>query len=727
MAAPLALAQTPPTPLVYMPFNDGPGIIGSLTTNLGTLSGSATLTNDGWSGLNTNLSIPDTNYPAFTTNVPVGLCAPTGGLYSVDMGLPAGVVTAGNYGRAVDLVSGTGDGTVGSGAGVSYYPGLTICAWVNCRSIYHRQVVAYALTAPDDYGVLHGFDFSIDSLGDLELGINGDADSDGPWSDPVVTVDANQSTNNWRFIAVTYQPDAVFTNGGVAAFYAGSANQLAQNAGLYGPNPGASVKPYIGSSFILGTNTVIDTGLLAVGDFNANNALREAMGPHGSYQFNGWIRDLRVYPSAFTLDQVQSAQLNASVPHIPPTIIQQPLSVTNLDGQNTTFTVGASGAGTVTYQWYTSMNGGATWTSAAGATAPSFTLASVLNLSGEQARCAVSNSWGGLYSSAVTLTVLPSNPRFLALSFTEGSVTDPMAGPHTNADNLITTVNAGYVGGPGTFIQNGALNNGGPEASGNAANTFVNNTDFSAGAYPCFSPNVPVGPWAPDPRFNKYSLNMGDILMDDTGTNALPGQGGRYVFLTNNTINPPNTLGGMNGFTVSGWINSGNLQFVTGHTYGNQIINCEQVDSGAGFALVLLADGTMQTVVNNWNNTRTTTRSSPNIIVGNTNHPNSNWVFFAVTYDGTLGSANLNYYWGGPDDAATNDVLNPLSYGRGVITAPTGAAAIGNWNLENSGGNTFSDGLGTNAAFCRGLLDEIQVFTRVLSLDEIPPGAGCPG
>jgi hypothetical protein len=227
---------------------------------------------------------------------------------------------------------------------------------------------------------------------------------------------------------------------------------------------------------------------------------------------------------------------------------------------------------------------------------------------------------------------------------------------------------------------------------------------------------------------------MGDTLFDSTG-NPLPDQGGRYVIPTNNIVAPfvgpgsggfvfSNTLGAMRAVTVCGWINSGNtpdLIYSGADDFGNPIMWCtySPTETG-GFQLDLKADGTLQFIAINWWNTDTSTRSSPNIIVGNTNHPNDNWVFFAVTYDGTLTNANLNYYWGGPNDAATNDVNNPMDYNQGTWTY-TGTLAIGNVNLDNAGGEGFtcSDCLGTNAAFCRGLLDEIRIFNKVLSLDEI--------
>jgi hypothetical protein len=84
----------------------------------------------------------------------------------------------------------------------------------------------------------------------------------------------------------------------------------------------------------------------------------------------------------------------------PPTITDQPDSKTVSVGQSVTFTVGASGSGTLTYQWQ--RNGA----NISGATSPSFTLASPqLSDSGAGFRCMVKNSVGTATSNTATLTV----------------------------------------------------------------------------------------------------------------------------------------------------------------------------------------------------------------------------------------------------------------------------------------------------------------------------------
>ena len=83
-----------------------------------------------------------------------------------------------------------------------------------------------------------------------------------------------------------------------------------------------------------------------------------------------------------------------------PTITAQPQKITVNVGQNATFSVTATGSGTLTYQW---SRGG---TAISGATSASYTLQSVAATdNGAAFSCTVTNSGGSSPSSAATLTV----------------------------------------------------------------------------------------------------------------------------------------------------------------------------------------------------------------------------------------------------------------------------------------------------------------------------------
>jgi hypothetical protein len=84
----------------------------------------------------------------------------------------------------------------------------------------------------------------------------------------------------------------------------------------------------------------------------------------------------------------------------PPAIVTQPASQTVAPGQPATFSVGASGSATLTYQWQRNQ------VNISGATASSYTLpAAAFADSGAKFRAIVTNSFGNATSNEATLTV----------------------------------------------------------------------------------------------------------------------------------------------------------------------------------------------------------------------------------------------------------------------------------------------------------------------------------
>jgi glucose/arabinose dehydrogenase len=89
-----------------------------------------------------------------------------------------------------------------------------------------------------------------------------------------------------------------------------------------------------------------------------------------------------------------------------PSVGVPPKSVTVSAGEPATFTVSASGASPLSYQWQRKDPGASSFSNASGATGASYTLASAaLSSSGAQFRVVVTNSAGSATSSAATLTV----------------------------------------------------------------------------------------------------------------------------------------------------------------------------------------------------------------------------------------------------------------------------------------------------------------------------------
>jgi hypothetical protein len=155
---------------------------------------------------------------------------------------------------------------------------------------------------------------------------------------------------------------------------------------------------------------------------------------------------------------------------------------------------------------------------------------------------------------------------------------------------------------------------------------------------------------------------------------------------------------------------------------GSQIIFAEDEPGRNGFSLSHKADWSVQLNVNEWPG-GVGNRSYGLLPVvsgpdGNAIFPTTNWVFVAVTYDGTLTSQNLNYYFGNATTLATLDVGSPQDYNKGIINyATTAPVCVGNLNAVTSlSGRTIN---GDNAAFFRGLIDEVHIFSRVLTLTEI--------
>ena len=91
---------------------------------------------------------------------------------------------------------------------------------------------------------------------------------------------------------------------------------------------------------------------------------------------------------------------NGTPSNTPPQITQQPLDQTVAEGQTATFTVSATGTGTLTYQWQKNQGniGGATLASY---TTPTLTAAD----SGAKYRCVVTNPYGNATSNEVLLSV----------------------------------------------------------------------------------------------------------------------------------------------------------------------------------------------------------------------------------------------------------------------------------------------------------------------------------
>ena len=139
------------------------------------------------------------------------------------------------------------------------------------------------------------------------------------------------------------------------------------------------------------------------------------------------------------------------------------------------------------------------------------------------------------------------------------------------------------------------------------------------------------------------------------------------------------------------------------------------------------ADGVLWMGVNSWPDYPqpvSTAKSSPRI-TADPNAGNANWVFFAVTYDGTMPTANASFYaylFGWQNVAmgvlivivAAVDVT--VDYDKGPINT-VGALGIGNFSPVDTGARSATGSVDSRCF--RGLMDELNVFNKVLTVAEI--------
>lgn len=396
------------------------------------------------------------------------------------------------------------------------------------------------------------------------------------------------------------------------------------------------------------------TGELTLGNFGIVVGARSETGDL-SRVFRGLIDEVKVFDSVLDLEQIQQAQVDGAVPAVPATITRQPESFTVFAGRNATFDVVASGTAPILYQWQTNE------VNVAGATSSTLVLSQVTaDLDGLEVRVRVSNvGTPELFSDTVTLTVIEGTGGLVFVSFSD-------------------LTNRGDLGGSGTL----AISDG----------------------YPDYSNQVPMGPNAP--TGNTSSMDFGAIE---------EGQGGRAVDFNN--LQHGGTMGSLDEFTITGWLNSRDLRVGAG---GNRIVFALATPNGPGFDLVHLANGALQMGVNQWPDG--VPQSEPGLLTEDPSLGAANWVFFAVTYNGLATENNLNFYRGDANQAASPFADSLRTYNRGPIVT-SGPLTLGNFGSmvgarTHTGENGSVAGQQGSRIF-RGLMDEIQVFNRVLTLEEI--------
>jgi glucose/arabinose dehydrogenase len=210
----------------------------------------------------------------------------------------------------------------------------------------------------------------------------------------------------------------------------------------------------VGAAFYNPTNPTFGTGFVGkyfFGDLCAgfirqlDPATRTASGfATGISQ----LVDIKVEPSGSLLYLARTGgvvfRVSRTGCNTAPTIGVQPVSQTIAAGATATFSVQASGCGTLSYQWQRANAGSATFNNIAGATSPSFSLTATATDNGARFRAVVTNSAGSTTSNAATLTVTTCQPPV-------ATITAPAAGTLYSGGQTIN------FSGTGTDAEDGTL------------------------------------------------------------------------------------------------------------------------------------------------------------------------------------------------------------------------------------------------------------------------------
>lgn len=166
---------------------------------------------------------------------------------------------------------------------------------------------------------------------------------------------------------------------------------------------------------------------------------------------------------------------------------------------------------------------------------------------------------------------------------------------------------------------------------------------------------------------------------------------------------PIDQLKNMSSFTITGWVNCKSNVAGAG---GNRIVSWIN-NGGDGVDLVYQSNGSLRLGVDGWPD-NSPAFSNANKVTTNASAPQSNWVFFAVTYQS---NGEVQYYFGTNTAKAILDVTKTYS-GPGVTGSNIGKFSIGAFNSATRNSSTYD-------RMFRGLIDDIRVFGSVLPLSEI--------
>ncbi len=177
-------------------------------------------------------------------------------------------------------------------------------------------------------------------------------------------------------------------------------------------------------------------------------------------------------------------------------------------------------------------------------------------------------------------------------------------------------------------------------------------------------------------------------------------------------FNQTNGLKSLTSFTISGWVNA--VGTPVAGTGGNRIVSWVPSGVASGVDLAVRSDGSLGLGVNQWNDgdayvdANGVSRpagvgSSGGKITVAADGSFNNWRFFAVTYDATVNTNNVKFYFG--SNAATATLDQAITYNAGNVGANISSQlTIGNM-VHSVRSNPAS------SRMFQGLIDQIHIYT----------------
>jgi GH35 family endo-1,4-beta-xylanase len=439
-----------------------------------------------------------------------------------------------------------------------------------------------------------------------------------------------------------------------------------------------------------GTDTLIYSLASAATWLSVTPTTGSSTGQPVSHNVNFVISNLPPgnYFSWITISNTSATPVAVNVPVTVQVLNDQPttgfspphLATITLPGQNAqsiSFNVFNAGIGSLNY----TLSNGAPWVAvtptSGSSTGPADPVWHTLSFITSNLPPGAYTTWVSISAPSQPVTYVPVALRVMAGTSGTGSSVKPCIAYEFNEGSGMTSTNTGSLGGAGLFT----INNG----------------------FPVFTNAVVTGPFAP--LNNVGCVDFGPYMSPITGQSAIQLAGNLGLTFSN-------------GFTVSGWLNC--RTWIIGYG-GNRIVACLDNNNGKGFDLVQSDNGSLRCGINQWSDGSNPTppvTANGVLPLSSTADP-TNWVFFAVTFNPFLTNSNLSYFIGKSDVAAT--LLTNFNY--------KGNNAYSNVGITNAGplsvgcGNTLMTQVrgtsGTSIKIFRGLMDNIEVYDRALSADEI--------